>query len=250
MEQKKEKKSIAEYAKKNAIDYIKNKYPSTDTEYILHLFESGGDLPDYLKKEYEKKYDEEIKKLENKNDDTENQKKQLEEKNKKIEELTDTLKRLQAEFENYKKRTEKEKIEFMKYAHADVIANILPVLDSFEIALKSLKIKDFQDTKNPSVVSEFARAHSHSKDFLVNTNDKEKFVEGIKIIYAQLYSLLESFGLKPIKATGEKFDPYKHEVLMNEESDKPEDTILEEFQKGYMLNDRVLRHSKVKVSGK
>ena len=158
---------------------------------------------------------EELKKV----DEKEELKKTLEEKQKRIEELTDTLKRLQAEFENFKKRIDKEKIEFVKYAHADVIAQMLPVLDSFEIALK-------------------------------NTNDKEKFVEGIKIIYAQIYSVLESEGLKPIKATGEKFDPYKHEVLMKEESDKPEDTILEEFQKGYMLNDRVLRHSKVKVSGK
>ena len=144
---------------------------------------------------------------------------QLEEKQKSIEELTDTLKRLQAEFENYKKRIDKEKVEFVKYAHADIVANMLPVLDSFEIALK-------------------------------NTSDKEKFVEGIKIIYAQLHSMLEAEGLKPIKAVGEKFDPYKHEVLMKQESDKPEDTILEEFQKGYMLNDKVLRHSKVKVSGK
>lgn len=152
-------------------------------------------------------------------DDKEDIKKPLEEKNQKIEELTDTLKRLQAEFENFKKRVEREKIEFVKYAHADVIADMLPVLDSFELALK-------------------------------NTTDKEKLIEGIKMIYAQLYSVLEAEGLRPIKATGEKFNPYKHEVLMKEESDKPEDTILEEFQKGYMLNDRVIRHSKVKVSGK
>ncbi|MBI2650360.1 nucleotide exchange factor GrpE [Candidatus Woesearchaeota archaeon] len=145
--------------------------------------------------------------------------KKYNEEKQKIDELTDTLKRLQAEFENYKKWNSKEKTEFVKYAHADVISQLLPVLDSFEIALK-------------------------------NTSDKEKFVEGIKIIYAQFHSILEAEGLKPIKATGEKFDPYRHEVLMKEESDKPEETILEEFQKGYMLNDKVLRHSKVKVSGK
>ena len=145
--------------------------------------------------------------------------KQLEEKQKTIDELTDTLKRLQAEFENYKKRVDKEKIEFVKFAHADVVAQMLSVLDSFEIALK-------------------------------NTNDKEKFVEGIKIIFAQFHSVLEAEGLKPIKTDNEKFDPYKHEVLMKEESNRSEDTILEEFQKGYMLNDKVLRHSKVKVSGK
>ncbi len=144
---------------------------------------------------------------------------QLNEKDKKIEELTDSLKRLAAEFENYKKRVDREKAEFVKYAHADVIEKILPVLDSFELALK-------------------------------NTNNTEKLVEGVKMIYAQLYSVLEAEGLKPIKAVGEKFDPYKHEVLMKGESDKPEGTILEEFQKGYVLNDRVIRHSKVKVSGK
>jgi len=168
-------------------------------------------------KKEEKKQEkaEETKKI----DEKEDLQKQLQEKNQKIEELTDTLKRLQAEFENFKKRVDREKIEFVKYAHADVIASMLFVLDSFEIALK-------------------------------NTTDKEKFVEGVKIIYAQLYSVLEAEGLKPIKATGEKFDPYKHEVLMKQESEKPEGTVLEEFQKGYMLNDKVLRFSKVKVSGK
>src|SRR3989344_1955300 len=140
----------------------------------------------------EDKKHEELKKS-----DDANLKKQLEEKDQKIEELTDTLKRLQAEFENYKKRTDKEKTEFVKYAHADMVAKMLPLIDTFEIALK-------------------------------NTNDKEKFIEGIKIIYAQFYSILEAEGLKPIKATGEKFDPYKHEVLMKEESEKEDGTILEE----------------------
>ena len=148
-----------------------------------------------------------------------NLKKELEQKSQTIEELTDTLKRLQAEFENYKKRVDKEKTEFVKYASAGVIANMLPALDSFEIALK-------------------------------NTSDKDKFIEGMKMVYAQIYSMLEAEGLRPIKATDEKFDPYKHEVLMKEESDKPEGTVLEEFQKGYMLNDKVLRFSKVKISGK
>jgi len=161
----------------------------------------------------------EDKKNEQKREDNGDLKKQLEEKSSKIEELTDTLKRLQAEFENYKKWNAKEKVDFIKYAHADLIAQMLPVLDSFEIALK-------------------------------NTSDKDKFIEGMKIVYAQLHSMLEAEGLKPIKATGEKFDPYKHDVLMKEESDKPEETILEEFQKGYMINDKVLRHSKVKISGK
>ncbi len=142
--------------------------------------------------------------------------KEVDKREQKIEELTDTLQRLQAEFENYKKYVEKSKAEFLKYAHADIIEKLLPVLDSFELALK-------------------------------NTNDKEKLIKGIELIYTQLYSLLEKEGLKKIEANG-KFDPHLHEVLLKEESDKEEDTILEELQRGYMLGDKVLRYSKVEVS--
>jgi len=144
--------------------------------------------------------------------------KKEDEKDKKITELTDTLQRLQAEFENYKKYVDKQKAEFVKYAQADLIDQLLPCLDSFELALK-------------------------------NTTDKEKLIKGIELIYSQLYSLLEKQGLKKIDATG-KFDPHFHEVLLKEDSNKEEDTILEELQKGYMLGDKVLRHTKVKVSKK
>lgn len=140
-------------------------------------------------------------------------------KDAKIKELTETLQRLQAEFENYKKRIEKEKIEFIIYAKQDLIIKLLPILDSLEIALK-------------------------------NTSDKDKFIKGVELIFSQLYQTLQQEGLKPIKALGEKFDPYKHEVLMNKESDKEDDIILEELQKGYMLNNKVIRHTKVKVSKK
>lgn len=136
-----------------------------------------------------------------------------------ISELTDTLQRLQAEFENYKKRVDKEKQEFVKYAHAGLILELLPMLDSFELALKSSK-------------------------------DNEKFVKGVEMVFAQLYSILEKEGLRPINTLGQKLDPHKHEVLMREKSDKEEDIILEELQKGYMLDDKVLRHSKVKISEK
>ena len=222
MEQKKENKDIAEQARVTTLKYLRNKHPNLEDQRIFDAFELNGINLGLYQKEYDKKYEELYKNLE-KESKSENKKedfnKELEQKNKTIEELTDTLKRLQAEFENYKKWNSKEKTEFIKYAHADVVAQLLPVLDSFEIALKS-------------------------------TSDKEKFIQGMKMIYAQFHSVLESEGLKPIKATGEKFDPYMHEVLMKEESDKPEDTVLEEFQKGYMLNDKVLRHSKVKISGK
>ena len=136
----------------------------------------------------------------------------------KKEDYKDALQRLQADFENYKKRVEKDLVQYRKFANADVIRAVLPILDSFELALK-------------------------------NTKDQEKFVKGVELIYAQFYQMLEEQGLRPIKTAGEKLDPYKHEVLLQEESDK-DGMILEELQKGYMLNDMVIRHSKVKVGKK
>jgi len=136
-----------------------------------------------------------------------------------IAEFTDILQRTQAEFENYKKRVDKEKQEFVKYSKAELIQKLLPIIDTFEIALK-------------------------------NNKDNEKFVKGMDMVYAQLISLLHSEGLKPIDSLGKKFDPYLHEAMLKEKSEKDEGTVLEELQKGYMLNDKVLRHSKVKVSEK
>jgi len=146
-------------------------------------------------------------------------KQKTEDKNEQIAELTETLQRLQAEFENHKKYVEKQSSEFVKYSKADLIIKLLPILDSFELALK-------------------------------NTSDKEKFIKGVELIFSQLYSLLEKEGLKPIKAEGQKLDVHKHEVLLKESSHNPEDTIIEELQKGYTLHDKVIRHSKVKVSKK
>lgn len=144
-------------------------------------------------------------------------KKEKIDKDSKIKELTETLQRLQAEFENYKKRVDKEKQEFIRYAEEKLVVKLLSILDSFELALK-------------------------------NTTDKEKFIKGVEMVFAQLYSVLESEGLKPIEALGKKFDPYNHEVLMKAFSDKEEDKVIEEFQRGYTFNDRVIRHSKVKIS--
>ena len=136
----------------------------------------------------------------------------------KIKELTETTQRLQADFENYKKRVEKQSLDIKKYIKAEFVTKILPILDSFELALK-------------------------------NNKDKEEFKKGVELIYSQLFQTLEDMGVRPIK-TNEKFDPYKHEVLLTEKSDKDDGTILEELQKGYILEDIVIRHSKVKVAKK
>ena len=137
-----------------------------------------------------------------------------------IMELTDTLKRVQAEFENYKKRIEKDSQTIIKNSNAELIRQLLPVLDSFELAIKN-------STGNQEI---------------------DKFRKGLELIYAQLFSILEDQGLRPIETKDKKFDPYKHEVLLVKESDKEDDYILQEFQKGYMLNDIVLRHTKVMIS--
>ena len=137
-----------------------------------------------------------------------------------LAEYTDQLKRLQAEFENYCKRVEKENSAFKKYAKAEIIKKLLPVLDSFELALR-------------------------------NNQDKEKFMMGVEMIYAQLFQILEDEGLRKIDVLGKKFDPYYHEVLMTEHAkEKEEDVVTEEMQKGYMLNEAVIRYSKVKINKK
>ncbi|MBW3011874.1 nucleotide exchange factor GrpE [Candidatus Woesearchaeota archaeon] len=129
----------------------------------------------------------------------------------KVKELTDSLQRLQAEFENYKKRVDKEKQAFSKFACEGIVKELLPVLDSFDNALK------------------------------------EGDSQGIKQIHTQLMSILKAAGLKEVKAEGQ-FDPYLHEVLLKENNEAEEGTIIEVIQKGYMLNDKVIRHTKVKIS--
>ena len=111
-----------------------------------------------------------------------------------IADYKESLQRLQAEFENYKKRVERETAQFRQYAAADVIKSLLPVLDSFELAIKAI---------------------SHGK--AAATGDSErKLCEGFELIYGQFYSVLEAQGLRPIKAVGGKLDPYRHEVLFYE----------------------------------
>ena len=132
--------------------------------------------------------------------------------------------RLYAEFENARKRMEREKLEFIKYANEELIADFLNVLDDLERSVQAAQTKH---------------------------EDYAAFLKGIEIVMAHVYDLLKKNGVKPIEAKGKKFDPHCHEVLMQEETDKTEDgVILEEFQKGYFLGDRVVRTAKVKVAKK
>jgi molecular chaperone GrpE len=135
----------------------------------------------------------------------------------KMKEYLDLLQRMQAEFENYKKRVEKENRQLISCASKNIIQQVIPVLDSFQLALK-------------------------------NTSNQTEFVKGVEMIYSQLYSMLQANGLKKIEAVNQKFDPYMHEALMAVQCDAKPDTVVEELLPGYMLNDVIIRHSKVKVS--
>ncbi|MEE8403429.1 MAG: nucleotide exchange factor GrpE [Candidatus Hydrothermarchaeaceae archaeon] len=144
---------------------------------------------------------------------------ELKEKDKTIEEYISRLKYLQADFENSKKAIEREKESLVKCANDDLILKLLDVYENLERAVEN------------------GRA------------EKGPLSEGVEITCGQLKSVLENEGLVVIKAVGEKLDPFRHEAIMQEENkDIEEGTILEEFQRGYMLNDRVIRYSKVKVS--
>lgn len=146
----------------------------------------------------------------------------LEKKEKEYASLWDRYLRLQAEFDNYKKRTFKEKVEFVKFANEGLILELLDILDNFERGVKSAELK-----------KDFGLLH-----------------QGVDMISKQLHTLLEAKGLKRIKSLGENFDPHQHEaveVIEDEDEEVSEGRIVEELQPGYMLNGRIIRPAKVKV---
>ena len=148
-------------------------------------------------------------------------KKKKDKKDEKIEELTDRLTRQMAEFDNFRKRTEKEKSQMYEIGAKDIIEKILPVVDNFERGLAAVAEDDKEDP----------------------------FVQGMDKIYKQLMTTLDGIGVKPIEAVGQEFNPDFHNAVMHEENEEVgENTITEEFQKGYMYRDSVVRHSMVKVA--
>lgn len=137
----------------------------------------------------------------------------------KIEELEDRVKRQMAEFENFRKRTEKEKAQMFETGAKSVIEKILPVVDNFERGLDA-----------------------------VPEGEQDSFAEGMNMIYKQLMTELEAIGVKPIEAVGTEFNPDFHNAVMQVESDEYESGIVaQELQKGYMYRDTVVRHSMVAV---
>ena len=169
----------------------------------------------------------------NDKDNLENLKKQVEDLKKQVEDLKNQLTekealakeyynrlaRAQADFENLRRRTDKEREQLLKYAAEELIIDILPVIDNFQRALES---------KNKS---------------------SEEFVSGVEMIYKQLLDVLKKAGVEEIKSLGEDFDPNKHEAIMQVESEEyPENKIVEVLRKGYILKDKIIRPAMVKVS--
>ena len=139
----------------------------------------------------------------------------------KIEELEDKVKRQLAEFENFRNRTEKEKSRMFEFGARDVIEKMLPVVDNFERGLAAIP----EEEKGGPVAS------------------------GMEMIYKQMMTTLEGLGVKPIEALNQPFDPNFHNAVMHVEDEEIEEsTVVEEFQKGYIYKETVIRYSMVKVA--
>ena len=152
---------------------------------------------------------------------TKKSKKKKDERDEKIEELSDKLLRQMAEFDNFRKRTEKEKSAMYEIGAKDIIEKLLPVVDNFERGFMTVAEEDKEDA----------------------------FVTGMEMVYKQLMTMLETVGVKPIEAVGQEFNPDLHNAVMHVEDETVGDNIIvEEFQKGYTYRDSVVRYSMVKVA--
>ena len=142
-------------------------------------------------------------------------------KDEKIEELSDKLLRQMAEFDNFRKRSEKEKAAMYDIGAKNVIDKLLPIVDNFERGFTTVAEEDKEDA----------------------------FVAGMEMVYKQLMTMFETIGVKPIEAVGKEFNPDLHNAVMHvEDENVGENIIVEEFQKGYTYHDIVVRYSMVKVA--
>ena len=134
------------------------------------------------------------------------------------DELKELLLRRQAEFDNFRKRTEKERSEYLQFAGMETVRDLLPMLDDFERALKT-------ECSSP------------------------EYVKGIEMIHGRMYETLKKMGLEPIETAGQQFDPHLHQAVERVETeDAPDGAILAEFQRGYFFKGKLLRPSMVKVA--
>jgi molecular chaperone GrpE len=160
-------------------------------------------------------------KKEDQDQEIEDLKKRLEEKEREAKENLDRLLRTAADFENFKKRAAREKEDWLKFANEDLIRSILPFIDNLE------------------------RAVNHAE----KVADTGVLIEGIKLTLQQIHQTLNRFGLVPFDSVGKPFDPERHEAMVMIETDQHEpNQVVEEFQRGYLLNERLLRPASVSVA--
>lgn len=174
---------------------------------------NDGSAPEALKEEPAEEKKEELSA-------EEQLRRQLAEKTREAAEFFDKWLRLRAEFENFKKRVQKEKADLLKFGNESLLRALLPVLDNL------------------------TRALDHGKE----VGSDPSLVEGVELIHKQFINILERFGVKPISAVGELFDPEKHEAVAQEESDLEPNKIIGEVEKGYFYHERLLRPTKVIVA--
>ena len=147
----------------------------------------------------------------------------VKEKAKLADERYERLLRLQAEFENYRKRANKERAEFLQYATEDLICDLLPVMDNFDRAIEAAR----------------------------SSHDSKALLQGIEMVQKQMKEVLGRKGLDRIDSMGKEFNPKEHEAMEHVESDEhPDNTVLEELQPGYRLKEKIIRPATVKVSKK
>lgn len=172
------------------------------------------EITDEISDDIEKKEDSDQEK-----EDKDELKKRIEDLEKKLYDMTEQVKRSQADFVNYKKRTEKEKMTISTYALENIMTDLLQVLDNFDRAMDSMEDKE------------------------------SEFYKGIELIDKQLFSVMEKYGIEEIDAEGNDFDPNMHHAVLQEEKENTEPgKVIDVMQKGFKLKDRVLRAAMVKVS--
>lgn len=147
------------------------------------------------------------------------QKNKTKDKGNLLNEYKEQLQRLQAEFENYIKRNEKDRQVLLEYGSKDILLKMVSLFDDFE---RTIKVAD--------------------------SCEKKELIAGLNLIFKNFKKALDEEGVKPINSIGDKFNPYKHEVIDKIECEEEEGKIIDDVQRGYMLKDKILRFSKVRIS--
>lgn len=217
----KEQEIKQEYTEDAVKEYLKDQAPQdSESEAVKDAAaQNKENAAEESAKETDAKHAEEAKdKASDEKGGFKKKKKKKDPKDEKIAELTEQLQRRLAEFDNFRKRTEKEKSSMYQIGAKDVVEKLLPVIDNFERGLENADLED-------------------------------PFVDGMNKIYKQMLSMLSGLGVEPIESVGKEFDSNLHNAVMHIEDEAfGENIVVEEFQKGYMFKDTVVRHSMVKVA--